>query len=175
MSIATLSNIDLNATYGYAFLMKKGYIVKPFAGLSYYVLGSSSFKRKDNGNPIFAMNTDDNIRQTISVNIGIDGRKYFANQSYIFIVAQLKQDAIILQNNVDSSGTTTTSIGNIGDSVNNFNMRYKAQGYKSYVFLTGGGEYSFGRWYLNGSLSLQSSVFDKNFGLGFNIGGRVVF
>ena len=171
----TLSNIDLNATYGYAFLMKKGYIVKPFAGLSYYVLGSSGFKRKDNGNPIFAMNTDDNIRQTISVNIGIDGRKYFANQSYIFIVAQLKQDAIILQNNVDSSGTTTTSIGNIGDSVNNFNMRYKAQGYKSYVFLTGGGEYSFGRWYLNGSLSLQSSVFDKNFGLGFNIGGRVVF
>ncbi|EEO24090.2 hypothetical protein HRAG_01147, partial [Helicobacter bilis ATCC 43879] len=171
----TLSNIDLNATYGYAFLMKKGYIVKPFAGLSYYVLGSSGFKRKSDNTPIFAMNTDDNIRQTISVNIGIDGRKYFANQSYIFIVAQLKQDAIILQNNVDSNGTTTTSIGNIGDSVNNFNMRYKAQGYKSYVFLTGGGEYSFGRWYLNGSLSLQSSVFDKNFGLGFNIGGRVVF
>ncbi|EMZ37887.1 hypothetical protein C826_01970 [Helicobacter bilis WiWa] len=171
----TLSNVDLNATYGYAFLMKKGYIVKPFAGLSYYVLGSSGFKRKSDNTPIFAMNTDDNIRQTISVNIGIDGRKYFANQSYIFIVAQLKQDAIILQNNVDSSGTTTTSIGNIGDSVNNFNMRYKAQGYKSYVFLTGGGEYSFGRWYLNGSLSLQSSVFDKNFGLGFNIGGRVVF
>ncbi|WP_254422374.1 autotransporter outer membrane beta-barrel domain-containing protein [Helicobacter bilis] len=171
----TLSNVELNATYGYAFLMKKGYIVKPFAGLSYYVLGSTNFKRDDNTKPIFAMNTDDNIRQTISVNIGIDGRKYFANQSYIFIVAQLKQDAIILQNNVDSSGTTTTSIGNIGDSVNNFNMRYKAQGYKSYVFLTGGGEYSFGRWYLNGSLSLQSSVFDKNFGLGFNIGGRVVF
>lgn len=171
----TLSNIDLNATYGYAFLMKKGYIVKPFAGLSYYVLGSSTFKRKNDNAPIFAMNTDDNIRQTISVNIGIDGRKYFANQSYIFIVAQLKQDAIILQNNVDSSGTTTTSIGNMGDSVNNFNMRYRTQGYKSYVFLTGGGEYSFGRWYLNGSLSLQSSVFDKNFGLGFNIGGRVVF
>ena len=171
----TLSNVELNATYGYAFLMKKGYIVKPFAGLSYYVLGSSGFKRKSDNTPIFAMNTDDNIRQTISVNIGIDGRKYFANQSYIFIVAQLKQDAIILQNNVDSSGTTTTSIGNIGDSVNSFNMRYKAQGYKSYVFLTGGGEYSFGRWYLNGSLSLQSSVFDKNFGLGFNIGGRVVF
>ena len=171
----TLSNVDLNATYGYAFLMKKGYIVKPFAGLSYYVLGSSSFKRKDNGNPIFAMNTDDNIRQTISVNIGIDGRKYFANQSYIFIVAQLKQDAIILQNNVDSNGTTTTSIGSGNDSANTFTMKYKTQGYRSSLFLTGGGEYSFGRWYLNGSLSLQSSVFDKNFGLGFNIGGRVVF
>ncbi|MCI7411514.1 MAG: autotransporter outer membrane beta-barrel domain-containing protein, partial [Helicobacter bilis] len=171
----TLSNIDLNATYGYAFLMKKGYIVKPFAGLSYYVLGSTNFKRDDNTKPIFAMNTDDNIRQTISVNIGIDGRKYFANQSYIFIVAQLKQDAIILQNNVDSSGTTTTSIGSGNDSANTFTMKYKTQGYRSYVFLTGGGEYSFGRWYLNGSLSLQSSVFDKNFGLGFNIGGRVVF
>ena len=171
----TLSNIDLNATYGYAFLMKKGYIVKPFAGLSYYVLGSTNFKRDDNTKPIFAMNTDDNIRQTISVNIGIDTRKYFANQSYIFIVAQLKQDAIILQNNVDSSGTTTTSIGSGNDSANTFTMKYKTQGYRSYVFLTGGGEYSFGRWYLNGSLSLQSSVFDKNFGLGFNIGGRVVF
>ena len=80
-----------------------------------------------------------------------------------------------MQNNVDSSGTTTTSIGSGNDSANTFTMKYKTQGYRSYVFLTGGGEYSFGRWYLNGSLSLQSSVFDKNFGLGFNIGGRVVF
>ncbi|TLD79357.1 autotransporter outer membrane beta-barrel domain-containing protein, partial [Helicobacter trogontum] len=168
----TLSNIELNTTYGYAFLIKKGYIVKPFAGLSYYILGSGNFKRQSNNTPIFAMNTNDNLRQSLSVNIGVDGRKYFANQSYVFVVAQLKQDVVILQNNVDSTGYVNTIIG---DSTNNFNMSYKAQGYRSYVFLTGGGEYSFGRWYLNGSLSVQSSVFDKNFGLGFNVGGRVVF
>ena len=52
-------------------------------------------------------------------------------------------------------------------------MNYKTQGYMSYVFLTGGGEYSFGRWYLNGSLSMQSSVFEKNFGFGFNLGEKV--
>ncbi|MCI5785826.1 MAG: autotransporter outer membrane beta-barrel domain-containing protein, partial [Helicobacter trogontum] len=168
----TLSNIELNTTYGYAYLIKKGYIVKPFAGLSYYILGSSNFKRQSNNTPIFAMNTNDNLRQSLSVNVGVDGRKYFANQSYVFVVAQLKQDVVILQNNVDSTGYVNTIIG---DSTNNFNMRYKTQGYKSSLFLTGGGEYSFGRWYLNGSLSVQSSVFDKNFGLGFNVGGRVVF
>ena len=167
----TLSNIDLNATYGYAFLLKKGYIVKPFAGLSYYVLHSSPFTHTSQGT-IFSLDTTDNTRQTISINIGVDGRKYFANQSYVFLAGQLKQDAIILQNNLNSQGYVSTEIG---DSVTNFNMSYKAQGYRSYVFLTGGGEYSFGRWYLNGSLSVQSSVFDKNFGFGFNLGGRVIF
>lgn len=167
----TLSNLEFNTTYGYAFLLKQGYIVKPYAGLSYYLLHSSPFThtKKDT---IFSLNTIDNTRQTISINIGIDGRKYFANQSYVFLLGQLKQDLIILQNNLNQQGYVSTQIG---DSITNFNMNYKTQGYMSYVFLTGGGEYSFGRWYLNGSLSMQSSVFEKNFGFGFNLGGRVVF
>lgn len=172
-----LNNLEANFTYGYAFILKKGYVLKPFIGTSYYLSSSTGFNRKTEG--VFAVTTDDNFRQAIGFNLGIEGRKYFANQSYVFLLGQVKQDVFIISDNLDSARHSTTSVGTIvsagGGPQTQMSLDYKGQSYRSSAFITGGGEYSFGKWYLNGSLSVQSALFQKNFSFGLNLGARMIF
>ena len=172
-----INNIEANFTYGYAFMLKKGYVVKPFIGVSYYLMSSTGFDRETSG--IFAVTTDDNFRQAIGFNAGVEGRKYFANQSYVFLLGQIKQDGFIISNNLDKSRHSQASVGTVegagGGPQTQFSLDYRGQAYRSTIFVTGGGEYSFGRFYVNGSLSAQSAIFDKSFGFGINLGARVIF
>ncbi|STQ86091.1 autotransporter domain-containing protein [Helicobacter muridarum] len=176
-------NIEGSASYGYAFNLSKGYILKPFLGFNYYVLQSSNINHDGKTASNFLVNTHNNVRHGFGAIIGVEGRKYWANQSYIFISGQFKQDVVLLKNNLNESGHATTQsgitnngsdLGAIG-SQNILYVSYAKANLQSSVFVTGGGELGLGRFYLNGSLNFQNAISDNSFGFGFNLGARVIF
>ncbi|RDU59590.1 autotransporter outer membrane beta-barrel domain-containing protein, partial [Helicobacter sp. MIT 14-3879] len=178
-----IASLESSVSYGYAFNLTKGYIIKPFAGVSYYFLHSSNINHDSAVTSNFLMNTHNNARQALGVIAGLEGRKYWANQSYVFLLGQFKQDVVVLQNNLDNTGHATTQAGitNAGSDAgsigvqNALSFHYAKDALQSLLFIAGGGEYALGRFYLNGSISLQNTVFEKNFGVGLNLGARVVF
>ncbi|RDU72964.1 autotransporter domain-containing protein [Helicobacter aurati] len=178
-----ITNLEANVSYGYAFSLTKGYILKPFLGVNYYSLESSNLNHNGATTSDFLVDTHNNARKGLGVIVGVEGRKYWANQSYVFLLGQLKQDVAILQSNLNETGHATTQAGVVNGgndlgSVGAQNMlyvNYAKENLQSSLFIAGGGEYALGRFYVNGSMNFQNAMFEKNFGLGFNLGARVIF
>lgn len=167
-----VTNLEGNFTYGYAFILKKGYTIKPFLGASYYISTSTGYNREASG--VFEIDTHDNARHAVGVNVGIEGRKYFKNQSYIFLNAQFRQDVYILKNNLDSKRLATSNVSNTESNLA-FSFDYRGDSFRSNMFVSAGGELALGRFYINTSLTSYTSVISKNFGFGANAGFRFVF
>ncbi|MWV66334.1 autotransporter domain-containing protein [Helicobacter saguini] len=167
-----VTNLEGNVTYGYAFILKKGYTLKPFLGASYYISTSTGYNRQASG--IFEIDTSDNARHAIGVNVGIEGRKYFKNQSYIFLNAQFRQDVYVLKDNLDSKRLSSSNVSNTESNLA-FTFDYRGDSLRSNMFVTAGGELALGRFYINTSLTSHTSVISKAFGFGANAGFRFVF
>ncbi|MWV62721.1 vacuolating cytotoxin domain-containing protein [Helicobacter saguini] len=167
-----VTNLEGNVTYGYAFVLKKGYTLKPFLGASYYISTSTGYNRQASG--IFEIDTSDNARHAIGVNVGIEGRKYFKNQSYIFLNAQFRQDVYVLKDNLDSKRLSSSNVSNTESNLA-FTFDYRGDSLRSNMFVTAGGELALGRFYINTSLTSHTSVISKAFGFGANAGIRFVF
>lgn len=178
--IYTVSNMQANFTYGRAFIMNKGYVLKPQVGIAYEVAKGSSVNgaRLDIDN-FLGVSTNDNFKNSIALNVGLEVRKYYKNGSYIFVLGNLKQDIFILKNSTKGRHNFVNIIGlnPINSPTPNalYSLGYIANFYNSIASINTGGEVALNKFFINGGISLSSSLFVKNFGLGLQIGARVIF
>ena len=173
-----LVTIDMSLNYGYAFHLAKGYIIKPFVGINGYYLSSTTLNHQKPQGVTFLLNTHNNARSALGLIAGLEGRKYWQNRSYVFLLGQFKQDVLVLQSDLSKSGHATTTAGVTQGSApgaQGISFQYTKPALYSLLFIAGGGEYAFHRIFINGSVSFQNAVFEKNFGLGLNLGTRFIF
>ncbi|GAA8639037.1 hypothetical protein HpBT327_01620 [Helicobacter pylori] len=89
---------SVNGNYGYDFMFKqKSVVLKPQVGLSYYFIGLSGIKGKMNDAAYeqFLMHSNPSNESVLTLNMGLESRKYFGKNSYYFVTARLGRDLLI--------------------------------------------------------------------------------
>ncbi len=89
---------SVNGNYGYDFMFKqKSVVLKPQVGLSYYFIGLSGMKGKMNDAAYkqFLMHSNPSNESVLTLNMGLESRKYFGKNSYYFVTARLGRDLLI--------------------------------------------------------------------------------
>ncbi|GAA7267922.1 immunomodulatory autotransporter protein ImaA [Helicobacter pylori] len=89
---------SVNGNYGYDFMFKqKSVVLKPQVGLSYHFIGLSGMKGKMNGAAYkqFLMHSNPSNESVLTLNMGLESRKYFGKNSYYFVTARLGRDLLI--------------------------------------------------------------------------------
>ncbi|GHP74964.1 hypothetical protein JP0049_01590 [Helicobacter pylori] len=89
---------SVNGNYGYDFMFKqKSVVLKPQVGLSYHFIGLSGMKGKMNDAAYkqFLMHSNPSNESVLTLNMGLEGRKYFGKNSYYFVTARLGRDLLI--------------------------------------------------------------------------------
>ncbi|GAA9963331.1 immunomodulatory autotransporter protein ImaA [Helicobacter pylori] len=160
---------SVNGNYGYDFMFKqKSVVLKPQVGLSYYFIGLSGMKGKMNDAAYeqFAMHSNPSNESVLTLNMGLESRKYFGKNSYYFVTARLGRDLLI-----KSKG------GNVVRFVGENTLLYrKGEVFNTFASVITGGEMHLWRLvYVNAGVGLKMGLQYQDINITGNVGMRVAF
>ncbi|GAA8191798.1 immunomodulatory autotransporter protein ImaA [Helicobacter pylori] len=160
---------SVNGNYGYDFMFKqKSVVLKPQVGLSYYFIGLSGMKGKMNDAAYkqFLMHSNPSNESVLTLNMGLEGRKYFGKNSYYFVTARLGRDLLI-----KSKG------GNVVRFVGENTLLYrKGEVFNTFASVVTGGEMHLWRlMYVNAGVGLKMGLQYQDINITGNVGMRVAF
>ncbi|GAA8102012.1 immunomodulatory autotransporter protein ImaA [Helicobacter pylori] len=160
---------SVNGNYGYDFMFKqKSVVLKPQVGLSYHFIGLSGMKGKMNDAAYkqFLMHSNPSNESVLTLNMGLESRKYFGKNSYYFVTARLGRDLLI-----KSKG------GNMVRFVGENTLLYrKGEVFNTFASVITGGEMHLWRlMYVNAGVGLNMGLQYQDINITGNVGMRVVF
>ncbi|GHS05613.1 toxin outer membrane protein [Helicobacter pylori] len=160
---------SVNGNYGYDFMFKqKSVVLKPQVGLSYHFIGLSAMKGKMNDAAYerFVMHSNPSNESVLTLNMGLESRKYFGKNSYYFVTARLGRDLLI-----KSKG------GNVVRFVGENTLLYrKGEVFNTFASVIIGGEMHLWRlMYVNAGVGLKMGLQYQDINITGNVGMRVAF
>ncbi|WQS12651.1 vacuolating cytotoxin domain-containing protein [Helicobacter pylori] len=160
---------SVNGNYGYDFMFKhKSVVLKPQVGLSYYFIGLSGMKGKMNDATYeqFLMHSNPSNESVLTLNMGLEGRKYFGKNSYYFVTARLGRDLLI-----NSKGDNMVRF--VGE---NTLLYRKGEVFNTFASVITGGEMHLWRLvYVNAGVGLNMGLQYQDINVTGNVGMRVAF
>ncbi len=160
---------SVNGNYGYDFMFKqKSVVLKPQVGLSYYFIGLSGMKGKMNDVAYeqFAMHSNPSNESVLTLNMGLESRKYFGKNSYYFVTARLGRDLLI-----KSKGDNVVRF--VGE---NTLLYRKGEVFNTFASVITGGEMHLWRlMYVNAGVGLKMGLQYQDINITGNVGMRVAF
>ena len=79
--------------------MDNGFFLKPFGGVNYYYSHTPSYTERGT---ILAQSVESNTNNSVSLELGLEARKYFSSSSYLFVTPKIEQ--YIINNGDDYVG-----------------------------------------------------------------------
>ncbi|WQW05359.1 immunomodulatory autotransporter protein ImaA [Helicobacter pylori] len=158
---------SVNGNYGYDFMFKqKSVVLKPQVGLSYHFIGLSGMKGNDAAYKQFLMHSNPSNESVLTLNMGLESRKYFGKNSYYFVTARLGRDLLI-----KSKG------GNMVRFVGENTLLYrKGEAFNTFASVITGGEMHLWRlMYVNAGVGLKMGLQYQDINITGNVGMRVAF
>ncbi|MGN8352587.1 vacuolating cytotoxin domain-containing protein [Helicobacter pylori] len=158
---------SVNGNYGYDFMFKqKSVVLKPQVGLSYHFIGLSGMKGNDAAYKQFLMHSNPSNESVLTLNMGLESRKYFGQNSYYFVTARLGRDLLI-----KSKG------GNMVRFVGENTLLYrKGEVFNTFASVITGGEMHLWRlMYVNAGVGLKMGLQYQDINITGNVGMRVAF
>ncbi|OOQ01535.1 vacuolating cytotoxin domain-containing protein [Helicobacter pylori] len=160
---------SVNGNYGYDFMFKqKSVVLKPQVGLSYHFIGLSGMKGKMQ-NPAyqqFVMHSNPSNESVLTLNMGLESRKYFGKNSYYFVTARLGRDLLIKS----KGGNTVRFVGE------NTLLYRKGEVFNTFASVITGGEMHLWRLvYVNAGVGLKMGLQYQDINITGNVGMRVAF
>ncbi len=160
---------SVNGNYGYDFMFKqKSVVLKPQVGLSYHFIGLSGMngKMNDAAYERFLMHSNPSNESVLTLNMGLESRKYFGKNSYYFVTARLVRDLLI-----KSKG------GNMVRFVGENTLLYrKGEVFNTFASVITGGEMHLWRLvYVNAGVGLKMGLQYQDINITGNVGMRVAF
>ncbi|MGL2484051.1 vacuolating cytotoxin domain-containing protein [Helicobacter pylori] len=160
---------SVNGNYGYDFMFKqKSVVLKPQVGLSYHFIGLSAMKGKMQ-NPAyqqFVMHSNPSNKSVLTLNMGLESRKYFGKNSYYFVTARLGRDLLI-----KSKGDNMVRF--VGE---NTLLYRKGEIFNTFASVITGGEMHLWRlMYVNAGVGLKMGLQYQDINITGNVGMRVAF
>ncbi|GAA8398050.1 immunomodulatory autotransporter protein ImaA [Helicobacter pylori] len=160
---------SVNGNYGYDFMFKqKSVVLKPQVGLSYHFIGLSGMKGKMQ-NPAyqqFVMHSNPSNESVLTLNMGLESRKYFGKNSYYFVTARLGRDLLI-----KSKGDNMVRF--VGE---NTLLYRKGEIFNTFASVITGGEMHLWRlMYVNAGVGLKMGLQYQDINITGNVGMRVAF
>ncbi|WP_441750884.1 immunomodulatory autotransporter protein ImaA [Helicobacter pylori] len=160
---------SVNGNYGYDFMFKqKSVVLKPQVGLSYHFIGLSGMKGKMNDAAYkqFLMHSNPSNESVLTLNMGLESRKYFGKNSYYFVTARLGRDLLI-----------KTKGGNVVRFVGENTLLYrKGEVFNTFASVITGGEMHLWRlMYVNAGVGLNMGLQYQDINITGNVGMRVAF
>ncbi|RKV13134.1 immunomodulatory autotransporter protein ImaA [Helicobacter pylori] len=160
---------SVNGNYGYDFMFKqKSVVLKPQVGLSYHFIGLSGMKGKMNDASYkqFLMHSNPSNESVLTLNMGLESRKYFGQNSYYFVTARLGRDLLIKS----KGGNTVRFVG--GDTL----LYRKGEIFNTFASVITGGEMHLWRlMYVNAGVGLKMGLQYQDINITGNVGMRVAF
>ncbi len=160
---------SVNGNYGYDFMFKhKSVVLKPQVGLSYYFIGLSGMKGKMNDAAYkqFLMHSNPSNESVLTLNMGLESRKYFGQNSYYFVTARLGRDLLIKS----KGGNTVRFVG--GNTL----LYRKGEVFNTFASVITGGEMHLWRLvYVNAGVGLKMGLQYQDINITGNVGMRVAF
>ncbi len=160
---------SVNGNYGYDFMFKhKSVVLKPQVGLSYYFIGLSGMKGKMNDPAYkqFLMHSNPSNESVLTLNMGLESRKYFGKNSYYFVTARLGRDLLI-----KSKGDNVVRF--VGE---NTLLYRKGEVFNTFASVITGGEMHLWRlMYVNAGVGLKMGLQYQDINITGNVGMRVAF
>ncbi|WP_459102880.1 immunomodulatory autotransporter protein ImaA [Helicobacter pylori] len=160
---------SVNGNYGYDFMFKqKSVVLKPQVGLSYHFIGLSGMKGKMNDAAYkqFLMHSNPSNESVLTLNMGLEGRKYFGKNSYYFVTARLGRDLLI-----NSKGDNAVRF--VGE---NTLLYRKGEVFNTFASVITGGEMHLWRlMYVNAGVGLKMGLQYQDINITGNVGMRVAF
>ncbi|GAA9945155.1 immunomodulatory autotransporter protein ImaA [Helicobacter pylori] len=160
---------SVNGNYGYDFMFKqKSVVLKPQVGLSYHFIGLSGMKGKMNGAAYkqFLMHSNPSNESVLTLNMGLEGRKYFGKNSYYFVTARLGRDLLIKS----KGGNAVRFVGE------NTLLYRKGEVFNTFASVITGGEMHLWRLvYVNAGVGLKMGLQYQDINITGNVGMRVAF
>ncbi|MGL2856435.1 vacuolating cytotoxin domain-containing protein [Helicobacter pylori] len=158
---------SVNGNYGYDFMFKqKSVVLKPQVGLSYHFIGLSGMKGNDAAYKQFLMHSNPSNESVLTLNMGLESRKYFGQNSYYFVTARLGRDLLI-----KSKG------GNMVRFVGENTLLYrKGEVFNTFASVITGGEMHLWRlMYVSAGVGLKMGLQYQDINITGNVGMRVAF
>ncbi|NHB52617.1 vacuolating cytotoxin domain-containing protein [Helicobacter pylori] len=160
---------SVNGNYGYDFMFKqKSVVLKPQVGLSYHFIGLSGMKGKMQ-NPAyqqFVMHSNPSNESVLTLNMGLESRKYFGKNSYYFVTARLGRDLLI-----KSKGDNVVRFVG-GDTL----LYRKGEVFNTFAsVITGGEMHLWCLMYVNAGVGLKMGLQYQDLNITGNVGMRVAF
>ncbi|MCQ2882667.1 vacuolating cytotoxin domain-containing protein [Helicobacter pylori] len=160
---------SVNGNYGYDFMFKqKSVVLKPQVGLSYHFIGLSGMKGKMNDAAYkqFLMHSNPSNESVLTLNMGLESRKYFGQNSYYFVTARLGKDLLIKS----KGGNTVRFVGE------NTLLYRKGEVFNTFASVVTGGEMHLWRlMYVNAGVGLKMGLQYQDINITGNVGMRVAF
>ncbi len=158
---------SVNGNYGYDFMFKqKSVVLKPQVGLSYHFIGLSGMKGNDVAYKQFLMHSNPSNESVLTLNMGLESRKYFGQNSYYFVTARLGRDLLIKS----KGGNTVRFVGE------NTLLYRKGEVFNTFASVITGGEMHLWRlMYVNAGVGLKMGLQYQNINITGNVGMRVAF
>ncbi|MGL2335174.1 vacuolating cytotoxin domain-containing protein [Helicobacter pylori] len=158
---------SVNGNYGYDFMFKqKSVVLKPQVGLSYHFIGLSGMKGNDAAYKQFLMHSNPSNESVLTLNMGLESRKYFGQNSYYFVTARLGRDLLIKSRD-----------GNMVRFVGENTLLYrKGEVFNTFASVITGGEMHLWRlMYVNAGVGLKMGLQYQDLNITGNVGMRVAF
>ena len=89
----------VSANVGKVFDVDNGFFLKPFGGVNYYYSHTPSYTERGT---ILAQSVESNTNNSVSLELGLEARKYFSSSSYLFVTPKIEQ--YIINNGDDYVG-----------------------------------------------------------------------
>ncbi len=158
---------SVNGNYGYDFMFKqKSVVLKPQVGLSYHFIGLSGMKGNDAAYKQFLMHSNPSNESVLTLNMGLESRKYFGKNSYYFVTARLGRDLLIKS----KGGNTVRFVGE------NTLLYRKGEVFNTFASMITGGEMHLWRlMYVNAGVGLKMGLQYQDINITGNVGMRVAF
>ncbi|GAA9724028.1 immunomodulatory autotransporter protein ImaA [Helicobacter pylori] len=160
---------SVNGNYGYDFMFKqKSVVLKPQVGLSYHFIDLSGMKGKMNDAAYkqFLMHSNPSNESVLTLNMGLESRKYFGQNSYYFVTARLGRDLLIKS----KGGNTVRFVGE------NTLLYRKGEVFNTFASVITGGEMHLWRlMYVNAGVGLKMGLQYQDINITGNVGMRVAF
>ncbi len=160
---------SVNGNYGYDFMFEqKSVVLKPQVGLSYHFIGISGMKGKMNDAAYkqFLMHSNPSNESVLTLNMGLESRKYFGKNSYYFVTARLGRDLLI-----KSKGDNMVRF--VGE---NTLLYRKGEVFNTFASVITGGEMHLWRlMYVNAGVGLKMGLQYQDINITGNVGMRVAF
>lgn len=160
---------SVNGNYGYDFMFKqKSVVLKPQVGLSYHFIGLSGMKGKMNDAAYkqFLMHSNPSNESVLTLNMGLESRKYFGQNSYYFVTARLSRDLLIKA----KGGNMVRFVGE------NTLLYRKGEIFNTFASVITGGEMHLWRlMYVNAGVGLKMGLQYQDLNITGNVGMRVAF
>ncbi|WP_120998822.1 vacuolating cytotoxin domain-containing protein [Helicobacter pylori] len=160
---------SVNGNYGYDFMFKqKSVVLKPQVGLSYHFIGLSGMKGKMNDAAYkqFLIHSNPSNESVLTLNMGLESRKYFGQNSYYFVTARLGRDLLIKS----KGGNTVRFVGE------NTLLYRKGEVFNTFASVITGGEMHLWRlMYVNAGVGLKMGLQYQDINITGNVGMRVAF